>query len=350
MKAAVLYGNDDIRYEDVETPEPSKGQVRVRVKACGICGSDIPRVTDGGAHFYPIVLGHEFSGYIDKTGEGVTAVKEGDRIAAVPLVPCMQCDNCRHGLFSLCKNYIFIGSRVSGGFADFVVLPETNAVRIDDSVSYEQGALFEPSSVAHHGVSLAKIKEGSTAAVLGGGTIGAFVAQWARIKGASKVVVFGRNKQRLKINKRIGADVLISTNDDDWRDIALAETKNGRGFDVLFDTAGTVPTMKTAMDLAADRATVCYVGTPSGDITFSKDEWERLNRKELTVTASWMSGGLPYPGADWTETAEKFRSGELMFDTELFYAKYDMCDAGKAFKLFKEKGRVKGRVLLVNKD
>ena len=164
------------------------------------------------------------------------------------------------------------------------------------------------------------------------------------------VVVFGRNKQRLKINKRLGADVLISTNDDDWRDIALAETKNGRGFDVLFDTAGTVPTMKTAMDLAADRATVCYVGTPSGDITFSKDEWERLNRKELTVTASWMSGGLPYPGADWTETAEKFRSGELMFDTELFYAKYDMCDAGKAFKLFKEKGRVKGRVLLVNTE
>lgn len=350
MKAAVLYGDNDIRYEDMDTPEPGDGQVRVRVMACGICGSDVPRVLAGGAHFYPIVLGHEFSGYVDKVGGGVKNVSEGDRVSAVPLVPCMECDDCRDGLYSLCKNYVFIGSRVQGGFADYVVLPAKNVVRTDERVSYEQGALFEPSTVALHGVKLLKMTPGGTVAILGGGTVGAFAAQWARILGASKVVVFGRNKKRLAMNERLGADCVISTNDDDWREQAAAETKDGRGFDYVYETAGTVPTMKMALDLAGNRGKVCYIGTPTGDITFTKKEWENINRKELMVTGSWMSGGDPYPGTDWTDTAEHFEKGDLKYDPEMFYRKFHLRDAGKAFELFKEKGKVKGRVLLVNDE
>lgn len=348
MKAAVLYGDEDIRYEDYPTPQIAQGQVKVRVKACGICGSDIPRVLSGGAHYYPIVLGHEFSGIIAEVADDVQSVKVGDYVAAIPLIPCMKCDDCKNGLFSLCKNYTFVGSRVQGGFADYVVLPEKNVVKIDDKLSFEQGALFEPSSVARHGVALSKLQPDCTVAVVGGGTIGAFVAQWARIMGARKVVVFGRNKQRLQINKRLGADVIISTEDENYMQLALDETANKKGYDYVFDAAGTEQTIKLSLMLAGNRSTICFVGTPTRSIELSKKEWELINRKELWVTGSWMSGGNPYPGEDWTETARHFALGDLRYDEELFYAKYSLRDAKKAFELFKEKGKVKGRVLLIN--
>ncbi|MGI6722067.1 MAG: galactitol-1-phosphate 5-dehydrogenase [Anaerovoracaceae bacterium] len=350
MKAAVLYGDDDIRYEEYETPEVKRGQVRVRVKACGICGSDVPRVLAGGAHYYPIVLGHEFSGYIDEVGEGVSSLKKGDHVAAVPLIPCMECEDCKAGHFSLCKNYVFVGSRIQGGFADYVVLPEKNAVKIEDSIPFEQGALFEPSTVALHGVKLSRMKPGGTVAILGGGTIGAFAAQWARIRGAEKVVVFGRNKKRLQMNKRLGADVIISTDDEGYMEAALAETGGGRGFDYVFETAGSLATIKMALQLAANRSTICFIGTPVGSVELTQKEWELINRKEMWLTGSWMSGGAPYPGDDWTDTAEHFAKGDLRFDEELFYAKYSMKDAASAFALFHERSKVKGRVLLVNED
>ena len=126
MKAAVLYGNEDIRYADWETPECRPGTVKVRVRATGICGSDVPRVLHHGAHFYPIVLGHEFSGDAVEVGEGVEGISAGDTVSGAPLVPCMKCADCQLGNFSLCKHYSFIGSREQGGYGEYVVLPERN--------------------------------------------------------------------------------------------------------------------------------------------------------------------------------------------------------------------------------
>lgn len=114
MKAAVVCANEDVRYMDYEEPQVTPGTVKVKVKASGICGSDHPRVLQNGVHFYPIVLGHEFSGDVVEVGEGVTSVKVGDRVSGAPLVPCMKCDDCQKGNFSLCKHYSFIGSRQQG--------------------------------------------------------------------------------------------------------------------------------------------------------------------------------------------------------------------------------------------
>ena len=121
MKAAVLHAKDDLRYEEYPTPQVEKGKVLVKVKATGICGSDIPRVLGDAAHYYPIVLGHEFSGEVVETGEGVTSVKVGDRVAGVPLLPCHQCEDCQRGSYSQCKNYSFIGSRIQGSFAEYEI-------------------------------------------------------------------------------------------------------------------------------------------------------------------------------------------------------------------------------------
>ena len=121
MKAGVLHAREDIRYEEVETPVPKAGEVLVKVKYSGICGSDVPRVNGDGAHFYPIILGHEFSGVVEEVGEGVTKVKKGQRVAGAPLVPCMKCEDCMKGDYALCKHYSFIGTRQPGSFAEYIV-------------------------------------------------------------------------------------------------------------------------------------------------------------------------------------------------------------------------------------
>ena len=148
MKAAVVVANEDVQYQEIEEPQAKPGWVKIKVKASGICGSDVPRVLNHGVHFYPIVLGHEFSGDVVEVGEGVTKVKVGDRVSGAPLLPCMKCDDCQKGNFSLCKHYSFIGSRQQGSNADYVVVPEQNAVPFDKTVPYEQGAMFEPATVA----------------------------------------------------------------------------------------------------------------------------------------------------------------------------------------------------------
>ena len=142
MKAGVVHGKNDIRWEEIKKPEAGPGKVLVKVKYTGICGSDIPRVNGDACHFFPNVLGHEFSGVVEEIGEGVTALKPGDRVAGAPLVPCMQCEDCQKGNYSLCRRYSFIGSREFGSFAEYVAVPEKNAVKFGEEVSFEQGAFF----------------------------------------------------------------------------------------------------------------------------------------------------------------------------------------------------------------
>ena len=226
MKAAVVCANEDVRYLDYEEPQVSAGMVKVKVKASGICGSDIPRVLHNGVHFYPIVLGHEFSGDVVEIGEGVTGVKVGDRVSAAPLLPCMKCDDCQNGNYSLCKHYSFIGSRQQGSNADYVVIPEKNAIPFDKSISYEQGAMFEPSTVALHGLFQNDYKGGECVAVLGGGTIGMFTMQWAKIFGSKKVVVFDISDERLALAKKLGADEVVNTTKTDFMKTAIEITDN----------------------------------------------------------------------------------------------------------------------------
>lgn len=347
MKAAVLYGNRDIRYVEWETPALKPGCVKVRVKACGICGSDIPRVLHNGAHFYPIILGHEFSGYVTEAADDVTNIDIGARVAGVPLIPCMHCVDCQKGNYSQCKQYRFIGSREQGGYAEYIVLPAQNVVVVDDSLSYEQIALFEPSTVALHGLKVADYRGGKKVAILGGGTIGLFALQWAKIYGAAQVIVFGRSKAHLKLAEKSGADYVLSTFDDDYMEKVKQLTDN-RGFDYIFETAGSTYTMRLAFALAAHQSTVCFIGTPTEDISFTPEMWENMNRKEFKLTGSWMSCSAPFPGSEWTETALFFKTGKLKYYPEMYHAVYKMQDAASAFKEFEHRENVKGRILLWN--
>ena len=272
-------------------------------------------------------------------------MQPGDRVAGVPLVPCMACEDCQRGDYSLCKHYSFIGSRQFGSFAEYVVVPEKNAVKFSEDVSFEKGAFFEPATVALHGLERTGYKGGHTVAILGGGTIGLMTMQWARIFGASQVVVFDIVNERLELAVRLGADAGVNTGEEDFMEKVSALT-GGRGFDYVYETAGNTVTMRLAFQLAANKAGVCFIGTPTKELTFTVDEWENINRKEFRLTGSWMSYSAPFPGHEWELVAHYFATGELKFDDSFIYKKIPLSQIASAFEMFKTPGAVKGKILI----
>lgn len=347
MKAVVLYENSVIKYEDYNLPNIENNMVKIHVKACGICGSDIPRVFNNSAHFYPVVLGHEFAGVIEEIGEGVENFKVGDHVAGIPLMPCYECDDCKKGNYSLCENYKFVGSSIQGAFAEYIILPKTNVFKIASQIPFEQGALFEPSTVALHSIFVSEFKRKKTVAILGGGTVGLFILQWVKILGASNIVVFGRDKNHLKLAKELGADKTISILDFD--NIYSNETLEKIGFfDYVYEASGAEQMINWSFSIAGKKSTICMVGTPKQQVKFNFKQWELINRKELKVLGSWMSYSEPFPGKEWDMTNEYFSNGKLKYDFKLFHKIFPMKDAESAFELFRSGEKINGRILLKN--
>ena len=170
MKAAVLHGIGDIRFETVDVPTISEDDVLIRVKYVGICGSDLPRSMISGLTgntAYPLILGHEFSGEVARVGANIKKVKVGDRVTVAPLVPCGICEFCREGDYGLCEHYAIIGTRVDGAMAEYVKVPEAHVLKLPDTLDYQTAAGVEPSTIAYHGAAKAEILPGATVAVLG---------------------------------------------------------------------------------------------------------------------------------------------------------------------------------------
>lgn len=344
MKAAVLYGKKDIRYEEVETPAIQEDEVLVRVKVTGICGSDIPRVLGDAAHFYPIVLGHEFSGEVVEVGSGVKNVKVGDRISGAPLLPCHRCIDCSKGHYSQCKNYSFIGSRTFGSWAEYVKLPAINAVKLPEGVDFVQGAFFEPTTVALHGLFVMDFRGGCDVAIVGMGTIGLLTLQCAKALGAKRIFAFDVDHKKLDIAREYGADVCINTGEENFREM-IEELTHGRGFEMVVEAAGVEFTEKLCLEIAANKGTVMFIGTPSKPITLQPREFEYINRKELTVRGSWMSYSAPFPGKEWELAAYYFEKGYIKVE-KLIDRIIPLKDIADAFADLEIPGKVKGKILL----
>lgn len=344
MKAAVLYASQDLRYTDFETPRINDYEILVKMKATGICGSDLPRVLGNGAHFYPIVLGHEFSGEVIEVGRAVTNVKAGERIVGAPLIPCLKCSDCQQGWYSQCKNYTFIGSRVPGSWAELVKMPAINAVKLPEGVTFEQGALFEPATVALHGLLIMDFRGGTDVAIVGCGTIGMLALQFAKILGAKRIFALDIDSDKLKLAKEYGADFCINTGDTDFKE-EIQELTAGYGFEMVVENAGIEFTEKLSLEIAGNKGHVMFIGTPSRPITLAPKEFEYMNRKELTVRASWMSYSAPFPGREWELTGYYVQQGRIRFD-ELIDRVIPLPEINSAFDDLAVPGKVKGKILL----
>ena len=311
MKAAVLENKNILTYKDVPTPEPGPGHVRLKVKAISICGSDIKRFVDG-HRMYPLILGHETSGVIDRVGEGVNEDYIGRHAAIIPLVPCFECEQCQRGYYSACHSYSFIGSRQSGGFAEFVDLPEKNVLLLPDELLFEQVALIEPSTVARHMLALGDFKHGQTAVVLGAGSIGLMIVQWLRILGAKQIIVTDILDENLDIACKVGAHVTLNPSEVDV--VKEVQKLLGDGADLTLEATGVPQVLEQTLPITRPHGHVVLAGNQPLDKSLPLTFIETMMRREISLIGCFMSYSAPVPGHEWTETITALQNGSLDMD------------------------------------
>jgi L-iditol 2-dehydrogenase len=308
MKALVLVENKVVSYKDVEKPLLKKsGDVLVRIKASGICGSDIGRGFGAKAYHYPLVMGHEFAGIVEDSFQG-SKYSAGDRVAVFPLLPCRKCEACQTGDFAQCSDYDYYGSRRDGGFAEYVVVPEINLFPIPDHVDIIHAAMTEPAAVALHGVRQVKISVGSTAVVFGCGPIGNMTAQWLRISGCTKVIVVDIDPIKLAIAKEMGFITINSLEQNPVE--TIFQLTEGRGAHISIEAAGFPSTFLNAVQSVGRMGQVVFMGNIHGSFQIGEKDFSDLLRKEVKIFGTWNSKVVPHGIDDWSSVLQ-------MMDKEL---------------------------------
>ena len=337
MKAWVLQDVNRIRFGDVEKPQPAEGQVLVAVKAAGICGSDIPRIYRTGAHTHPLIPGHEFSGQVAETGEGVDIKWKNRRVGIFPLIPCQRCKQCQNHHYELCRNYSYLGSRRNGGFAQYVAVPEWNLIELPDSVSYEEAAMLEPMAVAVHAMRRIELHKNDTAVILGLGTIGMLLYLFLREAGIENILVIGNKEFQKNTIIRLGLDAnhycdSRSENVPEW---ILRHTDNA-GTDVFFECVGRNETFSQAVDLTAPQGQICLVGNPYSDMTLEKPVYWKILRNQLTITGTWNSSFTHESNDDWHYVLERLEHKKIL-PKELISHELPLQNAEDGFLLMRDK-------------
>lgn len=312
MKAVVLENKRVLTYKEVPTPEPDPGHVRLKVKAISICGSDIKRYLDG-HRMYPLILGHEVSGIIDRVGSGVSEKCIGRHAAIIPLVPCFRCEQCLRGYYSACHSYSFIGSREAGGFAEYVDLPERNVFLLPDDLSFEHAALIEPATVARHMLALGGFRSGQSVIVLGAGSIGLMVIQWLRILGAKQIIASDLLEANLQIASKIGAHVTLNPSEVDV--VKEVQKLLGDGADLTLEATGVPQVLEQTLAITRPRGRIVLAGNQPLDKNLPLSFIETMMRRELSLIGCFMSYSAPFPGHEWSDTLTELSGGGLDMDS-----------------------------------
>ncbi len=293
MKALLYTKPYTFEYADVPDPVVGDEDVLVRVKACGICGSDVAGHTGKtGRRLPPLIMGHEAAGVVEKIGPKVTGFAPGDRICFDSTVYCNQCSACKQGLFNRCVKRQVLGVSVpefkrNGAFAELLAVPHWICARLPDNMSFVQASLLEPASIGTHAASRAPITAADTVVVIGAGTIGLFILQAARLHGAKTVIASDLNDFRLDLARRAGADICVNSHKTDLKQEILKRTE-GRGADVVFEAVGFGETFRQAVSVARVGGHVVAVGNLHKETEFNLQE---LVSRELTFTGSYASSG-----------------------------------------------------------
>lgn len=248
MKAAVWNGPNDLSIKQVPRPSASEGEVLIKTKAVGICGSD-REVFEGRFKQSepPLILGHEGGGMVEELGPGVRRIKKGDRVIVEALLFCGQCDNCLAGRYNLCINHKVIGMiGWQGEYAEYFVAPEKNCHVLPSKISWEEAGLIDTLAGPVHGVSSINIPMQGSVAVFGPGPAGLFFCKLAKIRGASRIYLIGTRDNRLGFGKSYGADIILNAKREDAVKEILKDT-GGKGVDVVIESAGSEKALNDGM-------------------------------------------------------------------------------------------------------
>lgn len=289
MKAAVFYEKNDLRIEEIPMPKAGKGEVVLKVMACGICGTDVHIFHgDEGAAPTPrgTVLGHEFAGIVTEVGDGVRSVKVGDRVCVDPNKLCGDCYYCKSGIGHFCEHMIGIGTTVHGGFAEYCAVPESQVYPIAPETSYVAAAMTEPLACCVHGIDMCDIKQGDTVLVIGGGMIGMLMLSLAKNAGAGKLILLEPVEEKRRLAEKLGADLTI---DPVHENAAEVLAKNGIArVSTVIECVGKPATMADAISLAGQKSTVMLFGLTAPQETLSIKPFE-IFKKEITLRASFIN-------------------------------------------------------------
>lgn len=272
MRAGVLHGSRDVRFEDVARPEPAAGQLLLRVRRAGICGSDIHYFAHGYCGGFvptrPFVLGHEFVAIVAETGPGADSFSVGDRVVVNPASSCGHCDLCRSGRGNLCQSVVMLGSAsttppTDGAFAQYVCVPEHQCYAVPEPMSDGDAAMMEPLSVVLHALARGGGVAGARVLVCGGGPIGLLAARASRALGASMVAVSEPNHERCTLAGRLAADTTLDPTEESFVDSATSVSDGG--FDTVLEASGAAAAVATAFQVVRRGGVIVQIGTVGGN-------------------------------------------------------------------------------------
>lgn len=341
MKALNLHGVGDLRYEDVAKPMPGSGEVLLKIKAVGICGSDIPRVFTKGTYHFPTIIGHEFAGEIVEAEDSALV---GRGASVFPLLPCGKCPVCREEQYARCSSYDYYGSRRDGAMAEYLAVKRENLCLLPEGVSYEEAAMSEPAAVALHAFKKSGVGSGNTLLIYGIGAIGLIVAQWARAAGVRKILLAARTDDKVEFARKLGFDLAVNARKESLKKL-VEKVTGGKGADACIEGTGATEPWAECLELAKAGGRVVCMGNPLGGMNLSQDAYWKILRKELTLLGTWNSS-FGSRDNDWQEAVKAMQDKRLDLKS-LITHRYALSEYKEAFSLMHERREMYCKVMFV---
>ncbi len=307
MRALVKtgYGEEDLELKEWPEPSPDSDQVKLKIAAAGICGTDIEILKGTWKCRPPVVLGHEFCGTVVETGSRVQRFKPGDRVVASnPAKTCGMCYHCIAGNPFMCSERVSAGYMVDGAFAEYLCIDARQCHLLPGHVTFREAALGEPLSVAVHAViERATVHAGDLVLVSGPGCVGLLTARIAKLEGATVIVAgIGKDKPRLACAKELGADAVVNAADQSLLEMVL-DYSTGRGADVVFECAGSAASLAACWEAVRKEGTLVPIGVYPGPI---QTDFNKITMKELRVIGSYG-----YVWTSWQRSVRLLAEGKV---------------------------------------
>ncbi|MEX2682618.1 MAG: zinc-dependent alcohol dehydrogenase family protein [Candidatus Sigynarchaeota archaeon] len=305
MKAAIIKKKRVLSVENIEQPKIAGNEVLVKIKASGVCGTDV--------HVYedevpiaklPVIPGHEFCGEVEAIGRDIKDIKIGDRIAVEPNLFCGQCHFCRTAKKHFCENWAAVGLTRSGGFAEYCAVPRQAVYKIEDTLGFNDAAFFEPVACVLHGIERSQLKAGDSTVIMGAGSIGLIYVQVLKAMGVKNVISCDIDDNKLKIAKSLGADKVLNTKKDDVVKV-VKEMTSGLGVEAVIDAAGAKATLSLAFHLVQNCGTIVVFGVPTEPMEMNMYD---IYRREISVVGSFTN---PYTNE---QALKLLAAGKIKFD------------------------------------
>ena len=328
MRAIVTDGEGDIWEETHDRPEPGPGEALVRIRAVGICGSDIGLIEGEGPPWtrYPLVPGHEVCAEVVELGDGVDSLSVGDRVALHGFIYCGACAHCRDGRYYQCDDLREIGFTVAGGYREYAAFPAYTLTPLPDDVTDLEACQIDSAACTLHAMDRLEMSFSDTAAVLGPGSLGLFGVQLLRARGVDDVILTGTREERLAVGHDVGATRTVNVREEDPVEAILAYT-DGDGVDVCVETAGAGDVVNTCLKIAAKRGQIALTGVFDGPREIDPND---VVAKELSVV-----GGVTASHAT-DDVIELFRRDDLTIDGIVTH-EFDLAEYDEAIEAVRER-------------